>query len=173
VIKDVALVGWIHDELGCCCRPEVADEVGAIMVRWAKEAGEHYKFRCALDADYKVGRSWAGDIAPTAGKLAASAAIEVPPAAPEPPPLSCLDAALNYAKAGWSVFPLGVRRAMSGLFTGLDLANAVKQGVRDGLQACNIEEAIRQGIGESFPYPSEIQEAIWDGAREAVAQRKR
>jgi RecA-family ATPase/DNA polymerase I-like protein with 3'-5' exonuclease and polymerase domains len=58
---DVVLVGWIHDELVACCRPEIADQVGAIMVRWAIEAGEHYNFKVPLDADYKVGRSWAGD----------------------------------------------------------------------------------------------------------------
>jgi hypothetical protein len=68
---DVVLVGWIHDELVACCRPEVADLVGEVMVRWAKEPGEHYGFRCALDADYKIGRSWAGDV--------------VLPPAPEPP----------------------------------------------------------------------------------------
>jgi hypothetical protein len=52
---DVVLVGWVHDELVACCRPEIADEIGAIMVRWAEETGEHYGFRCALDADYKIG----------------------------------------------------------------------------------------------------------------------
>ena len=31
------------------------------MVHWAKEAGEHYKFKVPLDADYKIGRSWAGE----------------------------------------------------------------------------------------------------------------
>src|SRR5262249_34827341 len=58
---DVVIVAWVHDELVCCCRPEIADQVGEIMVRYAKEAGEHYKLRLPLDADYKTGRSWAGD----------------------------------------------------------------------------------------------------------------
>jgi hypothetical protein len=75
--SDVVLVGWVHDEIVACCRPEIANEVGAIMVRWAKEAGEHYKFRCALDADYKVGRSWAGDV---------DAPIEAPSIAPATAP---------------------------------------------------------------------------------------
>jgi RecA-family ATPase/DNA polymerase I-like protein with 3'-5' exonuclease and polymerase domains len=59
---DVVLVAWVHDEIVACCRPQIADEVGAVMVRWAKEAGEHYEFEVPLDADYKVGRSWAGEI---------------------------------------------------------------------------------------------------------------
>jgi hypothetical protein len=58
---NVVLVGWIHDELVACCRPEIADQVGAVMKRYATEAGEHYSFKVPLDADYKIGRSWAGD----------------------------------------------------------------------------------------------------------------
>ena len=59
---DVVLVGWIHDEIVGCCRPEIADQVGEIMVRYAREAGEHFNFKVPLDAEYKVGRSWAGDL---------------------------------------------------------------------------------------------------------------
>ena len=58
---DVVIVLWIHDELVCCCRPEIADQVGEILVRHAKEPGEFYKFKTPLDADYKIGRSWAGE----------------------------------------------------------------------------------------------------------------
>jgi DNA polymerase I-like protein with 3'-5' exonuclease and polymerase domains len=58
---DVVLVAWVHDELVACCRAEIADAVGAIMVKHAKEAGESYQFKVPLDADYKIGRSWAGD----------------------------------------------------------------------------------------------------------------
>ena len=58
---DVVIVLWIHDELVCCCRPQVTEEVGEIMVRYAKEAGEHYGFKTPLDAEYKIGRSWAGE----------------------------------------------------------------------------------------------------------------
>src|SRR5262249_45936521 len=58
---DVVIVAWVHDELVCCCRPEIADQVGEIMVRYAKETGEHYKLRLPLDADYNVGPSWAGE----------------------------------------------------------------------------------------------------------------
>src|SRR5262249_4109701 len=84
---DVVIVAWIHDELVCCCRPEIADQVGEIMVRYAKEAGEHYKLRLPLDADFNVGSSWAGD--PTnKSKGTAPEPPNVEPAAskPEPPP---------------------------------------------------------------------------------------
>ena len=49
------IVLWIHDELVCCCRPEIAEQVGEILVRHAKEPGEFYGFKVPLDAEYKVG----------------------------------------------------------------------------------------------------------------------
>jgi hypothetical protein len=58
---DVVIVLWIHDELVCCCRPEIAEQVGKIMVQHAKEAGEFYCFKVPLDASYKIGLSWAGE----------------------------------------------------------------------------------------------------------------
>lgn len=58
---DVVIVLWIYDELVCCCRPEIAEQVGEILVRHAKEAGEHYGFKVPLDAEFKIGRSWAGE----------------------------------------------------------------------------------------------------------------
>src|SRR5262249_13834727 len=59
---DVVIVAWTHDEIACCCRPEVAKQVGELMVRHAKTAGEHFKFRCPLDAEFVIGPSWAGEI---------------------------------------------------------------------------------------------------------------
>jgi Toprim domain/CHC2 zinc finger len=58
---DVVIVLWIHDELVCACRPEIAAQVGEILVRHAKEPGEFYGFKVPLEADYKIGRSWAGE----------------------------------------------------------------------------------------------------------------
>ena len=58
---DVVIVLWVHDEVVVRCRPEIAEEVGGIMVRHAKELGEFYQFRVPLDAEYKAGRSWAGE----------------------------------------------------------------------------------------------------------------
>jgi hypothetical protein len=66
----------VHDELVCCCRPEIADQVGAVLKRHASEAGEHDSFKVPLDADYKIGRSWAGD------------PINASNGAPEPPKIA-------------------------------------------------------------------------------------
>jgi DNA polymerase I-like protein with 3'-5' exonuclease and polymerase domains len=63
---DVVLVAWVHDELVCCCRAEIAEAVGEVMVHYAKAAGPHYGFTVPLDADYTIGQSWAGDAAPKA-----------------------------------------------------------------------------------------------------------
>jgi DNA polymerase I-like protein with 3'-5' exonuclease and polymerase domains len=58
---DCVLTLWIHDELVACCRPEIADQVGKIMVRHAKEAGEFFSLKVPLDAEFKIGCSWAGE----------------------------------------------------------------------------------------------------------------
>jgi putative DNA primase/helicase len=58
---DVVITAWVHDELVICCRPEIAREAGEIMVRHAREAGEFYDLKVPLDAEYKIGSSWAGD----------------------------------------------------------------------------------------------------------------
>jgi DNA polymerase I-like protein with 3'-5' exonuclease and polymerase domains len=58
---DVVIALWIHDEIACCCRPEIADEIGKIMVKHAREPGEFYGLKLALDAEYKIGKSWAGE----------------------------------------------------------------------------------------------------------------
>jgi hypothetical protein len=101
------------------------------MMQWAKEAGEHYGFRCALDADYKIGRNWAGDDAPKAAQqpprtkaapepskehgeaIGEAIGAEAAPA-PTPPDAGaatarqqprCLAARLAYATRGWHTFP--------------------------------------------------------------------
>ena len=43
---DVVIVLWVHDELVCCCRPEIAEQVGEIMVRHAKEPANSTASRC-------------------------------------------------------------------------------------------------------------------------------
>ena len=49
----------IHDEWQIECRPEVAESIGLAAVRAIRAAGEHFKFRCPLDGQYVVGRTWA------------------------------------------------------------------------------------------------------------------
>ena len=58
---DVVIVLWVHDELVACCRPEIAEQVGEVMVRHAVEPGEFYKFKVPLAAEFKISNSWAAD----------------------------------------------------------------------------------------------------------------
>lgn len=57
---------WVHDELQIECRPGLwADQqkgvhrVGEAAKRAIQETGPVFNFRCPLDGEYKVGRSWA------------------------------------------------------------------------------------------------------------------
>jgi DNA polymerase I-like protein with 3'-5' exonuclease and polymerase domains len=48
-----------HDEETYECDPEVADEVAEILVESIKWAGRQLKMNCPLDADAKIGQTWA------------------------------------------------------------------------------------------------------------------
>lgn len=56
--KDFAFCAHVHDEMQVECRPAIADEVGKILVQAMVKAGEHFNFRCPIDGEYKIGRSW-------------------------------------------------------------------------------------------------------------------
>jgi RecA-family ATPase/DNA polymerase I-like protein with 3'-5' exonuclease and polymerase domains len=51
---------WLHDEIVVVCRPEIAEQIGEILVKHAIEAAEHYGLRVPLAAEFKIGRDWAG-----------------------------------------------------------------------------------------------------------------
>jgi len=55
----VSMVAHIHDELQLQCLSSYADEVGKLAIASIKEAGEYFKLRCPLDAQYKIGQNWA------------------------------------------------------------------------------------------------------------------
>lgn len=55
---DFCFVLWVHDEIQVCCRKEVADQIGEILARCAKKAGEPYGFRVPLDCVPTIGSSW-------------------------------------------------------------------------------------------------------------------
>ena len=80
-----SFVLWVHDEIVCSCRREIA---GELMRKHAIEAGEHYGLKVPLAADYKIGRSWAGeplsDIAPAGLVPEIAAEPEIMTPAPEP-----------------------------------------------------------------------------------------
>ena len=54
-----SMVAHVHDELQLQCKSDYADEVGKIAVQSIKDAGTYFNFRCPLDAEYKIGKTWA------------------------------------------------------------------------------------------------------------------
>lgn len=52
------LLAWVHDEVQIETPPEHGEEVGKIVVASARRAGELLKFRCPVDAEYRVGENW-------------------------------------------------------------------------------------------------------------------
>lgn len=56
---DFVFLGWIHDELQIACRNGLGDRIGKLLTDAARKAGDPFKFRIALDSDYKIGKSWA------------------------------------------------------------------------------------------------------------------
>ena len=55
---DATLIAWVHDEVQISTS-EDPDHVGNIARRMATEAGKHFNFSIPIDAEYKVGRTWA------------------------------------------------------------------------------------------------------------------
>ena len=56
----VRRVGYFHDELQVECAPEIADEIGTLIVSCIKQAGDMLKLRVPLDGEYKIADNWAG-----------------------------------------------------------------------------------------------------------------
>ena len=54
-----SMVAHVHDELQLQCKHCFADEIGTLAVQSIKDAGTHFNLRCPLDAEYKIGRTWA------------------------------------------------------------------------------------------------------------------
>ena len=52
-------VANVHDEWQIEAAEAHADEVGRAARQSIIEAGEHFKLRCPLDGEYKIGRNWA------------------------------------------------------------------------------------------------------------------
>ena len=55
---DAKIVANIHDEWQIEVKESQADYVGRAGVQAIKDAGIHYKMRCPLDVEYKIGGSW-------------------------------------------------------------------------------------------------------------------
>ena len=54
----VKLVANVHDEFQFECPADIAELAGKAARMSIIEAGEHYKLRCPLDGEYKIGKSW-------------------------------------------------------------------------------------------------------------------
>lgn len=49
----------VHDEMVVECRPEIAEGVAEALKRSIVKAGEDFNFKCVLDADARIGNTWA------------------------------------------------------------------------------------------------------------------
>ena len=56
---DYVFLAWIHDEVQIAIKPELEDEIGAICIAAASDAGIAFDFKCVTTAEYKVGNTWA------------------------------------------------------------------------------------------------------------------
>ena len=54
----VKYVANVHDEAQLECPKDIAEEVGKAFKQSIIEAGVHYKLRCPLDGEYKIGNNW-------------------------------------------------------------------------------------------------------------------
>lgn len=52
------LLAWVHDEVQIETTKEHSETVGKIVVAAATKAGEQLKFRCPVEAEFRVGRNW-------------------------------------------------------------------------------------------------------------------
>lgn len=51
---------WVHDEIQCACRTrEIAERASELAKRAALMAGEYFDYRIPIEADAKVGHTWA------------------------------------------------------------------------------------------------------------------
>lgn len=57
--NDVQMVAHIHDELQLQCKHAISNEIGEIAKQSIIEAGIYFNFKCPLDAEFKVGGTWA------------------------------------------------------------------------------------------------------------------
>jgi DNA polymerase I-like protein with 3'-5' exonuclease and polymerase domains len=56
---DFVMMAFVHDEIQMAAHPLFAKELAQICKDAAKTAGEEFGFRCPVDADAKLGYSWA------------------------------------------------------------------------------------------------------------------
>ena len=57
--EEVAIVAFVHDEVQIIVKEGLEDDIGAITKKAIKKTEEKYGFKCPLDSEFDVGRSWA------------------------------------------------------------------------------------------------------------------
>ena len=57
--EEVSIVAFVHDEVQIIVKEGLEDDIGAITKKAIKETEQHYNFKCPLDSEFDVGRSWA------------------------------------------------------------------------------------------------------------------
>ena len=55
---DAKFVANIHDEWQIQVKDSQVEAVGSVGVQSIHRAGDHFKMRCPLDGEYKIGESW-------------------------------------------------------------------------------------------------------------------
>jgi DNA polymerase I len=55
---DFGQILHVHDEIQTECRPEIAERVGELGVKAIRNVAEALGFRCPLDGEAKIGKSW-------------------------------------------------------------------------------------------------------------------
>jgi DNA polymerase I-like protein with 3'-5' exonuclease and polymerase domains len=56
---DWTLLGFVHDECQVAVREGLEEEFGEMTTMCARRTGDYFKFRCPVDAEYKIGDNWA------------------------------------------------------------------------------------------------------------------
>jgi len=56
---EYAFCSWSHDEIQVAVREDLAERAAEIMEAAAAIAGDHFKFKCPITAEAKIGENWA------------------------------------------------------------------------------------------------------------------
>ena len=56
--EDFVMVAHIHDEMQMLVKEQYAETLGGQAVQSIRNTTEHFKFRCPLEGEYKIGNNW-------------------------------------------------------------------------------------------------------------------
>jgi len=55
---DFTMLGYVHDEIQFAVREGLEQDFGTFVIDCARRAGEFFKFKCPIGAEFKVGLTW-------------------------------------------------------------------------------------------------------------------